>query len=229
MEKTDNFFEDLTSNYGTMVTSICRRMTHNEELSKDIAQEVWLEIIKSYHSFKGKSQLSTWIYSITRRVCLRCINNERLYTTKFLREYFRNEDFKISGANNLDEHVLVQEMCDKCLSGVLHCLDKESRLAYIFRDILQLSYSEIATIFNKNEDCMRKIISRSRRKLRNFLNDECILQNRNGNCNCRMKSLVINANLPQEYDKIRNIIGRTNLYFESNQILPEYNYWIKYL
>ncbi|MFL0198717.1 RNA polymerase sigma factor [Clostridium sp. WILCCON 0269] len=230
MEKEEFYLiEKLINDYGTMVSSICRRMMKHEEIAKDVAQEVWLEIIKSIHSFKGESKLSTWIYTITYRVSLRFINNERLYTSKFLRQYFRKEEFKSSEFRDHDESIWVKEMCDKCLSGVLQCLNKENRLAYIFRDIVQLPYAEIATIFNKKEDSVRKIVSRSRRKLKNFLSSECILQNCNGKCKCRMKNLVIGVNLPQEYKKIRKIIGKANLYFESNQILPQYNYWNKYL
>lgn len=56
-------------------------------------------------------------------------------------------------------------MCDKCLTGTLHCLDNESRMAYILRDINMIPYSEIAEILEKDEVSVRKMVSRSRNKL----------------------------------------------------------------
>ncbi len=68
-------------------------------------------------------------------------------------------------------------MCDKCITGVLHCVDAESRLAHIFRDIAELEYGEIAEILGKDEPAIRQTISRTRKKLNSFLDDKCTLYN----------------------------------------------------
>lgn len=119
--------------------------------------------------------------------------------------------------------------CDKCVTGILHCLDNETRLTYILRDIAQLSYLDISGITGQTEDVVRQTVSRTRRKLRRFLNDECILFNPQGQCRCRMKSHVTNINLPQEYEKLRKTVYRVNLFKESDEILPPKNYWETYL
>jgi RNA polymerase sigma-70 factor (ECF subfamily) len=54
--------------YGTLVSSMCRRMIQDEDTAKDAAQEVWMAVIKSLPSFQGKSKISTWIYTIAYRV-----------------------------------------------------------------------------------------------------------------------------------------------------------------
>ncbi len=98
--------------------------------------------------------------------------------------------------------------------------------AYLLRDVAQLSYQEIAEIINKDPSTTRKIISRSRSKLKNFLNNECVLYNPTGSCKCRMKHLVTDIKLPQEYQKLRHFVSKVNLYQESGNILPQKNYWV---
>lgn len=112
------------------------------------------------------------------------------------------------------------------MTGMLHCLDNESRLAYILRDITMISYNEIAEIIGRDEAGVRKMISRSRNKLRNFLNDECILKNVNSKCKCRMSKWVQEVHLQDEYKKLYETVNKINFYKESEMILPRKNYWL---
>mgnify|MGYP002407309267 CR=1 FL=1 len=220
---------DVAHTYGKLVSSVCRRMIQDQELAKDASQEVWVQIVKNYPTFKGESKLSTWIYSITSRVCVAYARNEKYYSTRFLKTYFSGDELQIPVSDDIEKKLWVREMCDKCLTGVLHCLDTEPRLAFLFRDVAQLPYEEIAYILGKDGTTVRKMVSRSRKKLRNFLSNQCILFNPQGVCYCRMKKHVCEVNLHKEYQKLRELVSRINIYHESEQLLPTKNYWINYL
>jgi RNA polymerase sigma-70 factor (ECF subfamily) len=222
----DITIEYIVENYGRMVASICRRMIQNRETAKDAVQEVWLEAAKGLKSFRGESKISTWLYSITSRVVMRLAKEERQYSTRYLSSYFHGDDIEAPEYEDFDKQLLVSEMCDKCLTGTLHCLDNESRLAYILRDIAAVPYTEIAEILEKDEAGVRKMISRSRNKLRNFLNDECILKNANSKCKCRMSKRVKEVHLQEEYQKLQQTVNRINFFKVSEIILPGKNYWL---
>lgn len=217
--------EEIAHDYGNMVSSICRRMLNNDEEARDAAQEVWLQVVKSFHLFRGDSMISTWIYSVARRVVMKYAKEKQHYSTRFLRNKFQEERIRLPELNQPEKTLWMKETCDRCLTGILHCLDAESRLAYIFRNIADLSYSDIANILGKNEAAVRKITSRSRRKLRNFLQEECYLYNPKGACKCRLKEIVIEVNLPEEYRKVRKIVSRVNLFQEAEKVMPGRNYW----
>lgn len=221
--------ENIVNNYGGMVSSICHRMMRNSEDVKDAMQEAWAEILEGLADFRGEAKLSTWIYTVTYRVALRYLRKEKLYSIRYMKDYFHQDPLEIPVDIDYDKQIWIKEMCDKCLTGMLHCLDGESRIAYLFRDLVQLSYEDIADIVGKDPATVRKIVSRCRKKLRCFLNDECILLNPNGQCRCRMKKLVSEIQLPEEYMKLRQFTKRANIYAESLQILPQINYWEKYL
>lgn len=202
-------------------------MIQDQNLAEDTAQEIWIQIIKNIESFRGESKLSTWIYSISYRVIMNNCKKERTYSTKFLSDYYRDGAVEVPETIDYDKAIWIKDMCNKCITGMLHCLDNESRLIYLFRDIAQLEYKEISLMFNKSEEAIRKLVSRTRKKLKNFLENECTLYNPSGKCNCRMKKLVKGIELEKEYEKIRTIAGRTNFFLESEQILPGKNYWKK--
>ncbi len=224
MEKTE--LEQIATNYGKMVSYICSRMISNPIIAQEAAQETWFEIVKSIKSFKNKSKLSTWIYSITSRVVMRYSKNEKKYSTNFLHKYFRSEYPLLDFPENKEEYQLhIKQLCNNCMVGILHCLDNNSRLAYIMRDIATLSYKDISEIFKIAEPALRKDISRSRNKLRNFLNNECFLFNPEGNCKCRIKEPVKEIKLEDEFSRLRKTVHKMQLFKDAEKVLPQNNYW----
>jgi len=220
---------DIVNDYGKLVSAICHRMIQNEEHAKEATQEVWLEIVKSLPSFEGKSKLSTWIYTIASRVVANYAKNEKIYKVRYLQEYFHRKELEVPILEYYDKRLWIKEMCDKCLTGVLHCLDNYTRLVYIFRDVVQLSYEDIACIFDKDYVSvvsLRKTVSRCRRKLKHFLTDECSLYNPSGKCKCRMNKLVAKVELPKEYQRLDKLIAEVNVYLISEKVLPRKNYWL---
>jgi RNA polymerase sigma-70 factor (ECF subfamily) len=217
--------DSIARDYGRMVSSICRRMIMDEEVARDAAQQVWVEIAKSFPSFRGEAKISTWIYTITRRIAADHALNERTYTMRFARDYFSGEDIDQPVHSDPDREIWVKEMCDKCVTAMLHCVDNETRLAHIFRDVAELEYGEIAGVLDKDEVAVRQMVSRSRKRINSFLRDRCALYNPRGDCRCRIVKHVRDVNLAAEYEKIGVMVRRVNFFRKSEQVLPGKNFW----
>ncbi len=215
----------LAREYGRLVSSVCRRMILDEESARDAAQQVWVEITKSFPSFRGESKISTWIYTITRRVAADHAVHEKTYSLRFVRDYFNQEDIEPPTTADPDKEIWVKQTCDKCVTAMLHCVDTEMRLAHIFRDVVELGYDEIAAILEKDEPAVRQMVSRSRKRINSFLRDRCTIYNPRGDCRCRIKKAVDAVDLAAEYEKIDALVRRVNFYRKSEQILPGKNYW----
>ncbi len=219
----------LVAEFEGIVYSIVRKMIWDAETARDAAQEVWCEILNSLPSFQGKSELSTWIYTITTRTVMKYVTHERQYSHRFIGGDVAERDGEHAIEPGMDKRLWVREHCGKCLSAFLHCLDKEARLALIFRDLADLSYQEIACVLEKDETAVRQLISRSRRKVKSFLEDDCALYNLHGNCRCRMKRQVLDVaqepNLPEEYAKIRQLLTEIRVCQAIDMLLPPKNFW----
>ncbi len=217
--------ESIARDYGKMVSSICRRMITDGETARDAAQQVWVEVTKSFSAFRGESKISTWIYTITRRVAADYALNEKTYSMRFVREYFNGDDIDPPDYVDLDKAIWVKQTCDRCVTAMLHCVDNETRLAHIFRDIAELSYAEISTVLEKDEAAVRQMVTRSRKRINSFLSEKCTIYNPKGDCRCRIGKHVSKVNLAAEYRKIGEMVRRVNFYKKSEMILPGKNYW----
>jgi RNA polymerase sigma-70 factor, ECF subfamily len=70
-------FEALLTAYQDKVFRLSYSMLGDRMHAEDAAQESFLRIWKSIDRFRGDSSLSTWIFSITRNVCLTAISKRR--------------------------------------------------------------------------------------------------------------------------------------------------------
>ncbi len=220
--------DDIAEEYGGFVSSLCRRIILDEDMARDAAQHAWAEIVKSWPSFRGESKLTTWMYTIVRRVVMDYAVRERTYSTRHLRDYFRADEAPVPACGrDMNKDMWVRQMCDRCLTGILHCLDADTRLTYVLKDVAGLSYAEMEAVFEKDGAALRQSVNRSRRKLRAFLSDECYLFNPEGSCKCRMKPYVQEVNLRVEYDKLRKASDMAAFFRRSGEMLPEKNFWKK--
>jgi len=219
---------DITE-YGKMISILSKRIILNKDVAEEAAQEVWVEVLKSLPSFREESKLSTWIYGIAKRIISKYAAKERHYSTELLHDYITGQDRDIPDNLDMDKELWIKEECDHCLTGLFHCLSNEARLIYIFRDIMQLPFDEISVIMERDEAAVRKVLSRSRAKLRNFLNGNCRIFNPNSECKCRMNTLLESIDLPNEYQRIRDIGKRVSIFRCAEEILPTKNYWEKFV
>lgn len=218
----------IAEEYGAMVSGISHRMISNRELAREAAQEVWYEVFKSINSFHGNSELSTWIYTIAKRTILKYSKDEKISTIIELEQFRALPQVDYSGSEE-DKKEWIKEKCDFCLTALLHCLNNDARLIFIFRENVGLSYKQISQIMEMKEDNIRQISSRSFTKISNFMNDTCPLYNPQGSCKCRICKHVLSIDMEKEYTRVKKVIRLVDLHQKFEKKLPRKNYWEKIL
>jgi RNA polymerase sigma-70 factor (ECF subfamily) len=159
--------------------------------------------------------------------------NEQIYSTRFMKSFFALNSsslpvtyfYDLNDECHQDKSIWVKERCHKCLTGFLHCLKNEARLALILHDVAGIPYEEIARIFDKEEATVRQLISRSSRRVISFLSDNCVLYNPEGKCRCHLKKQVLEIDLPNEYEKLRASVQQLNVFTTMDRFLPPANFW----
>jgi hypothetical protein len=71
-----------------------------------------------------------------------------------------------------------------CTQGMLLCLDRPHRLAYILGEILELSGEDAAAVLSIRPAAFRKRLSRARDEMEAFLARRCGLANPDNACRC---------------------------------------------
>jgi len=177
---------------------------------EDVIQETWLEILKSLPGFEGKSKITTWIYTISKRVIFKHLKQEKKHNWKSYASYM---DRLIPSTNyppDKDLEDLLKFNCSTCITGMLHCLKPNHHLIYILREIFKLPFKEISLIIDKKEATIRKFSSRASIKINNFISKQCILFNLEGNCNCGMKQFIKGSNFQKKLNQ--TIVSIENIY-----------------
>ena len=74
--QTQNFILVINANQG-IVKSLCKAYYSSYEDQKDAFQDIILQLWKSFDTFRGESQLSTWIYRVSLNTLLAKVRKER--------------------------------------------------------------------------------------------------------------------------------------------------------
>jgi hypothetical protein len=121
---------------------------------------------------------------------------EKLHCTSFS-EYWRaierTPDLELPDekALPLDGRLLVEEVRSSCMQGMLLCLDREQRLAFILGALFHVSDRVGAEILELTRENFRQRLSRARAQLHNFMEGKCGLMDQGNPCSCRGKTKAL--------------------------------------
>lgn len=202
----------IIDEYNPLFISIVKRFFLDRHDAQDALQEIYITVNSALDGFKGNAKLSTWLYTIAYRKCLELSKKERLLTTEWLHDYFRDWRDVESPIDELMKKEWVNDNCNRCLTGIFHCLDNEARLLYILREIVELPYDDLEAICGKNSVSLRKIVSRAKSKINMFMQNECYLFNRDGDCQCRMKGTLQEIDCGTEIENLRSSVSSIHHY-----------------
>ena len=81
-------------------------------------------------------------------------------------------------------NIYVEEIMISCLQGLLLCLDREHRLAFLLVEVFDVSSEQGAAILEITPTAFRKRLSRARERIQDFLMRNCALINPDNPCTC---------------------------------------------
>ena len=137
---------------------ICRIYAVSPLEPQDLFQEVVYQIWKSFSTFKGKSNISTWVYKIALNVCSR----SKMKLEKNNSKMVRLESIQFLPAEstqNKSQREKYQALRD-CISSL-----SEINKSIVILYLEELSYKEIATITGLTENHIAVKMKRIRKML----------------------------------------------------------------
>ncbi len=190
----------LINRHKDFIYNISFRMFGNIEDAEDASQEIWIKVITKLSSFKNNSSLRTWLYRIAVNHILnfKKSNKEQALSSfkqhRTLIEKLTSQE--IDASYNVESTLLEQEIKVECMTGMLLCLNREQRIVFILGSIFDFNSRLGAKLLNISPENFRQQLSRARKQLRNYMNNDCSLINPNGKCSCKQKTQsAINAGI----------------------------------
>ncbi len=162
-------FEELVLPLEKKVYFTCLHLMRNREDAEDCAQEALMKAFRSFHTFKEQSSFSTWLYTITTRVCLDALRRRReVYSLDLMRE----EGFEIP-SDGAEMYLQLEEAERKAaLSSGIQELPPDFRAALVLVDLQGLPYQEAAQALGVPEGTVKSRIFTLKKKLRALMGEE---------------------------------------------------------
>lgn len=185
--------ENVVLEVKDLIYNLSLKMLLFPEDAEDATQEILVKIITHLSTFQRKSSFQTWVYRIASNYLIsekakRGYQAKRISFDLYADQIDKGQSEKVMYTNNEGEiSLLEEEVKVSCTHGLLHCLNPKNRLIYILSDVLGFNSIEAAEILEITPTSFRKQLSRSRKKIRNFLTAKCGLVNSDKPCRCKRK------------------------------------------
>lgn len=177
------------------VYNLALRMLWHPSDAEDATQEILIKVITRLNQFRHESAFTTWVYQIAKNHLL-TMRQRRAEVNPLSFAFIGDELEAVEAASSqtnwtresqdsgVEQGLLIQEIQLRCTLGMLLCLDREHRIAYILGEIFEVSSAQGAAILSISETAFRKRISRARARLHKFMQPSCSLVGEAKECNC---------------------------------------------
>jgi RNA polymerase sigma-70 factor, ECF subfamily len=173
-------FETLVRKFGPRLLAKARRYLRSEDDACDVLQDTFLRAFKSIHTFKGESQLSTWLHRILVNSALMHLRAGRRYAAtpeadiQQLLPRFNAAGHWIDQRNSaLPAHVCFEIAETRTM--VRRCIERlpdSYRVILNLRDIDELCIEEVASLLGLTATNVKVRLHRARQALKGLIERE---------------------------------------------------------
>ena len=171
------------------VYGLALRMLWNREDAEDATQEILVRAVTRLAQFDFRSRLKTWVYRIAVNFILDAKKSpvERMHLSFQRFGDDLAQGLSSAGPGDSERSLLVEEVKIGCTLGMLQCLDRPHRLAYVLGEILDLSGPDSAEALGISAELFRKRLQHARTAIEAFTRSYCGLASDSAACACHRR------------------------------------------
>jgi RNA polymerase sigma-70 factor, ECF subfamily len=164
-------FTALVEKYKQPVMNLAFRTLRDLTEAEDLAQNVFVQVWKAAPRYEPTAKFSTWLFTITRNLCLNEIRRRTRHPATSLDQtrddaddqpLYQVEDKRVAPAT---EELLRGELVEK-VDAALASLPESQRTALLLCRQEELSYEEIAAVLGCSLSATKSLIHRARETLK---------------------------------------------------------------
>ncbi len=165
-------FKYLVDNYQDRVYNTAIGIVQNAQDAEDVAQEVFIQVYRSIHNFKGESKLSTWLYRIATTRSLDLLRS-RKSKKRFglLQRLFGEENeplYELPDFNHPGIALDRKENAARLFRAIAQ-LPENQKIAFTLHKMEDLSYQEVSEVMKTSVPAVESLMHRAKQNLRKML------------------------------------------------------------
>ena len=163
-----HLLEILYDRYAKKVYYKCLSITKNNETSQDLAHDIMIKVFLNLSKYKGNSDFSFWVYSITYNHCM-----DYLKKKKRLRfDDFESNEYEQMSTDDIElENKILKEIQLEQLEVLFKELKGNDKIILLMRYQDSMPVKQIASILNVGESAVKMRLKRGRDRLAELLKE----------------------------------------------------------
>jgi len=185
-------FQHIYDAFWPKIHRYLARLTDSDE-ADDLTQEVFIKVNRGLKSFRGESQLSSWIYRIATNAALDHLRRPSQMTTEMssIDTEREEEPVRLRGKVAFIDQQLIRKEMNACIRNVIKKLPEDYRTVIVLGELEEFKNHEIAEILQVSLDTVKIRLHRARKKLKNELENLCCFYRNESNVlSCDLKSAI---------------------------------------
>jgi RNA polymerase sigma-70 factor (ECF subfamily) len=167
----DRALEALLIRYQPHLYRFGLRMCGNEDDAGEVAQESLISMARSLRDFRGDASVSTWLYTIARRFCIKKRRRSKFAPVR--EESLDAPDVdaarRVADPAPSPEQSASNRELQQALTRAIDTLDLTQREVLVLRDVEGLSAPEVARVLGISVDAVKSRLHRARAAVRREL------------------------------------------------------------
>lgn len=161
-------FDALYRDHVDLMYRYASRLCGETEAAKDLVQETFLNAYRGFKNFRGDARISTWLYTIASRVCLRMRRKRKgapereLSLDQFIPTSDGEFRLQIPVEGLSPEDALQNKQLREALESAIGRLPQKYKMVLVLRDMEGVSAKEVGAIMGLNERAVKSRLHRAR-------------------------------------------------------------------
>jgi len=162
-------FREIVEKHQTSILNLCARFIGNQEDAEEIAQDVFIRLLRYADSYQPRAKLSTYLYRIAVNLSLNRVRDnkwKRYVTLDSTKARGRLIDKAVSHS---PDQLLEQKEKSEAIRAIVNSLPANQRTAVILKRFEGLSYAEIAEVMKVSVSAVESLLFRAKQTLKKKL------------------------------------------------------------
>lgn len=161
-------FDRLYREHVDRIYRFAQRLCGQMDDAKDLVQDTFLNAYRGLNRFRGDAQISTWLYTIASRACIRMRRKRKgepereLSLEEFIPTSEGEFKLQIPTDGLTPEEALENKELRRALQQAIQKLPKKYRLVLVLRDMEGLTAKEVGSVMGLNERAVKSRLHRAR-------------------------------------------------------------------
>ena len=165
-------FEHLYMSHGRRVYSLCLRMVGNTTEAEDLTQDVFLQLFRKIHTFRGESAFSTWLHRLTINLVLMQLRKKRQPEISLEATIEPNAEYSTLAIEPCEPDLRLNGVVDRIhLRKAIDQLPGGYKEIFILYDVQGYEHKEIAGLLECSVGNSKSQLFKARQRLRALLQE----------------------------------------------------------